>query len=93
MANPAEFPQATPPGAAARLAQTMAYQTPVTTTPYHSFAAYRLSRGFPKFRRGVLVAAIPKFSALTIYSHTSNTPTPFQNAQVGKNISWPVGPK
>jgi hypothetical protein len=87
------IPPTPQPKALPRLAHSMAYSMPAEKGVYNTPTTYRLSRGFPLLRRGVAVSAVPKFKALTLYSHTANTPTPFQTAQVGKNIAWPVGPK
>lgn len=94
MARTVEPDLSLPPSVAApRLAQSMAYSQPPQSGNFNTTATYRLGRGFPFLRRGVAVSAIPKFKGITLYSHTTNTPTPFQNTQTGKNIIWPEPPK
>lgn len=91
MMNATQIPPGAPKGLP-RLAQTMAYVQAPQNGSFDTPTTYRLSRGFPKLRRGVSVSAIPKFKGLTLYSHIANSPASFQNTQAGKNITWPIGP-
>jgi hypothetical protein len=91
--NATQIPPSPQSGNLPRLAQSMAYTQPSQTGNFNNTATYRLGRGFPFLRRGVAVSAIPQFKGITLYSHTANTPAPFQNSQVGKNITWPIPPK
>lgn len=56
-------------------------------------STYRTERGFPFYRAGQTVYAIPQFKAQTIFSHAANAPNPFKTTQTGKNIAWPIPPQ
>lgn len=52
---------------------------------------YRLERGFPYTRAGVIVPPIPKFKGLYIYSQAAGkVPRNFRQTMTSTRVRWPI---